>query len=257
MSTRAPTLTLRTSAAMQLLAVAVLVVVWQVVGATIASESLPTPYGVAEELRSRVLTAEAWEHIMTTSWRVAVATVVATTIGVLLGIAMGVNKPAQSFLFPPTVVALGIPGPVYIIMAILILGLGEISTMLALVVSVVPFVTNLVYEGVQARDRRLDQMARVYRYGRASYLRHVLIAQTVPTLFSALRTGFGLSWKLVVLMEALSSSTGIGAQMVFYFRLLDPAVVVAYLAIFMVIMILVDRLVFATAERFLLRWRDS
>ena len=49
--------------------------------------------------------------------------------------------------------ALGIQGPVYIIMAILILGLGEISTMLALVVWVVPFITNLLYEGVQAQDR--------------------------------------------------------------------------------------------------------
>lgn len=249
--------TLRTAVAMRLAAVALLVVVWQVVGATVASDSLPTPLAVADELRLRVGSGETWEHIATTSWRVAIATVVATIAGVLVGVAMGLARSAEAFLFPPIVVALGIPGPVFIIMAILIFGLGEISTTLALVASVLPFVANIVYEGVQSRDRRLDQMARVYRYPTATYLRHVLVAQTVPTLFSGLRTAFGLSWKLVVLMEAMSSSKGIGAQMVFYFRLLDPAVVVAYLAIFMVIMVLVERLLFVTAERHLLRWRDG
>lgn len=249
--------TLRAGLPMRLAAVALLVVVWQLVTLTAASESLPTPLEVAGELWQRVLSAEAWGHVATTSWRVAVATVAATAIGVCLGIAMGVDRRAEAFLFPPVVVALGIPGPVYIIMAILILGLGEISTTLALVASVVPFVTNIVYQGVQARDRRLDQMAQVYRYGQSRYLRHVLVAQTVPTLFSGLRTGFGMSWKLVVLMEGLSSSDGIGAQMVFHFRLLDPAAVVAYLAIFIVFMVVVDRLLFATAERRLLRWRDS
>jgi len=257
MSTVPVVSTLRTSGLMRLAAVALLVVVWQAVVATVASESLPTPLEVAVELWQRAASAEAWGHVVTTSWRVAVATAAATAVGVLLGIAMGVDRRAEAFLFPPVVVALGVPGPVYIIMAILIFGLGEVTTTLALIASVVPFVINVVYEGVQSRDRRLDQMARVYRYPTWSYLRHVLVAQSVPTLFSALRTSFGMSWKLVVLMEALSSSQGIGARMVFHFRLLDPAAVVAYLAIFMVVMVVVDRLLFAPVERHLLRWRDG
>lgn len=255
MSTHTLPATLRTGLAMRLAAVALLVVVWQLVGATVASQSLPTPLEVVDELRLRVVSVDAWGHVAATSWRVAISTIAATLIGVAIGLAMGLDKRAEALLFPPMVVALGVPGPVYIIMAILILGLGWLPTTLALIASVVPFVANIVHEGVQSRDRRLDQMARVYRYSPSSYLRHVLIAQTVPTLFNGLRTAFGLSWKLVVLMEALSSSQGIGAQMVFYFRLLNPAVVVAYLAIFIAIMVLVDRLLFATAERHLLRWR--
>src|SRR5690606_13318778 len=215
MSTVPVVSTLRTSGLMRLAAVALLVVVWQAVVATVASESLPTPLEVAVELWQRAASAEAWGHVVTTSWRVAVATAAATAVGVLLGIAMGmdrraeaflvppvvgalrvprpvyiamalpiiglredttslaltavgvllgiamgVDRRAEAFLFPPVVVALGVPGPVYIIMAILIFGLGEVTTTLALIASVVPFVINVVYEGVQSRDRRLDQMAR-------------------------------------------------------------------------------------------------
>ncbi len=235
-------------------AIAVFLLVWQFVGAVAASESLPSALEVAVDLRERVVSATAWGHVLITGRRVVIATIATAVIGLSVGVAMGLSKPVESFFVPLTVVTLGIPGPVYIIMAILILGIGESSTMIALIVSVIPFVVFIAFEGTASRDRSLDQMAQVYGYSRRAYLRHVLLAQLTPMLFSGLRTAFALSWKLVVLMEALSASRGIGAQMVFFFRLLEPHAVVSYLVLFMVFMILVDRLLFGTVQSRLTAW---
>src|SRR5690606_40698128 len=125
MSTVPVVSTLRTSGLMRLAAVALLVVVWQAVVATVASESLPTPLEVAVELWQRAASAEAWGHVVTTSWRVAVATAAATAVGVLLGIAMGVDRRAEAFLFPPARGAPGVPRPGCIISALRACGPGR------------------------------------------------------------------------------------------------------------------------------------
>lgn len=79
--------------------------------------------------------------------------------------------------------------------------------------------------------------------------------QVAPSLMSGVRFGFAMSWKIVVIIEALSAPDGIGAQIELFFRLLRPAYVLAWTFCFTIIMVLVEVLVFQTAERKLFRWR--
>lgn len=240
----------------RLLAIIVFLLLWYILADFFAAGNLPSPLDVWEAMLERLRMAQTYEHVGVTIRRVLIATVGASILGIALGILMGIKFRAEAFFHPYVVVGLSIPGPVYIIMSLLILGIGETSTMIALVMSVGPFVTTIAFQAAHSRDKGLDQMRRVYRLPLNSYLRHVIVPQLAPGIFSALRTGFAMSWKLVVLMEALSTSDGIGAQMVSFFRLLEPAVVVAYLILFMVFMLLVENLIIAPVERRALRWQQ-
>jgi nitrate/nitrite transport system permease protein len=53
-------------------------------------------------------------------------------------------------------------------------------------------------------------VARVFRFGRVAYLRHVLIPNTLPSAVTGLRLSMGISWMVIVAVEMLSGSTGIG-----------------------------------------------
>ncbi len=53
-------------------------------------------------------------------------------------------------------------------------------------------------------------MARVFRFGRLAYLRHVLIPNSLPSIVTGLRLSMGIAWMVIVAVEMLSGGVGIG-----------------------------------------------
>jgi nitrate/nitrite transport system permease protein len=53
-------------------------------------------------------------------------------------------------------------------------------------------------------------VARVFRFGRVAYVRHVMIPHTLPSLITGLRLSMGVAWMVIVAAEMLSGGSGIG-----------------------------------------------
>jgi NitT/TauT family transport system permease protein len=122
-------------------------------------------------------------------------------------------------------------------------------------VAVTPFVVNIVHQGVRAADPGLEEMAKVYRWSRQTWIRNILLPQIAGPIFAAVRFAFAFSWKIVLIVEALTTSEGIGGQLGFFFKLLRPDKVVAWTLVFTVIMTLVDQYVFRKTENRIFAWR--
>lgn len=218
---------------------------------------LPVVHEVAGAAWNLLTTPASYVDLLATFRRVMIGFVGAFIIGVPIGIIMGASPIWRGLLKPWTIGALSIPGPVAIITAILILGIGEASALVALVVSVIPYVSNILMDSVGSLDEALDDAARVFRISASDKWRHVVAPQLLPGTFAAVRTAFALSWKLVVVIEALGTSRGVGSQMQRSFRVLDVATGIAWAAVFTLIMWGMEVLVFKRIERHLLRWRPE
>jgi NitT/TauT family transport system permease protein len=227
--------------------------VWQV--AIIISDGwVPSIAEIGEALIEGLVTVSVYEQIWITFRRILITFVASTVVGVAIGVAVGLNHYLRMFFRPLIAIGLSIPDPVYIILAILVLGTREASGLIALIVAIVPFVVTIAAGAVNSRDRGLDEMSSVYSFNRRQYLVEVVGRQISPALFAAARTSFSLSWKLVVLVEALSQPQGIGAQIYQAFRLLRPAEMIALALIFIVVMQLVEILAFKPLERRFMAW---
>jgi nitrate/nitrite transport system permease protein len=53
-------------------------------------------------------------------------------------------------------------------------------------------------------------VARVFRFGRLPYLRQVVVPHTMPSIITGLRLSMGVAWMVIVAVEMLSGSSGIG-----------------------------------------------
>lgn len=230
------------------------IAVWQVV-VWFSGGWVPGVGAIAVSIGENLVDLETYTGALTTLRRLGIAFVGATAIGISLGVAMALVPAVDAFWRPLVVVALAIPDPVYFIVLILVLGTAESVSQLALTLAVIPFVVMIALGAVTARDTGLDDMSRVYRFSRGTYLKEVLGRQLAPGFLAAARTGFAFSWKIVVLMEALTQPNGIGFQIYNAFRLLRPYEMIALSLIFILLMQLVERLVFGTAERRLLAWQ--
>lgn len=221
---------------------------WQLISLT--SEGwVPGVPAVAESVVDALGDGEFYADAAISLRRVLLVLVSATVAGLVVGLLAGFSRRVDSFLRPILVTGLAIPDPVYIILVILVLGISETSGIVALTLAVVPLVANVVLGSVQARDRGLDEMAKVYRLSTGDYLRHVIAWQVRPAVVAAVRTSFAFSWKLVVLMETMTQPDGVGARIYEAFRFLRPADMVAYALIFIVLMRVIELVALRRLDR--------
>ena len=88
-------------------------------------------------------------------------------------------------------------------------------------------------------------------------LRLVWIPQLEPFLFTALRTGLSLTWKIILVVELLGRSSGIGFQIHLYFQLFEVDMILAYALSFMMVMQLIEWLAVRPLEQHVQRWRKD
>lgn len=220
-------------------------------------EFLPTPTEVADEFWAAVSSSEFYADLAVTLRRIVIAWFLALIAATIVGLAMGRNWVAETALNPIVLIGLALPGPVTVLFSILAFGLGETTTLIALWMAVTPFVISFVYNGARNLDESLIEMGRSYGVRGWDAVRNVILPQLAPALMSGARFGFAMSWKLIVLVEALSATQGIGERLEFFFSFNNPEAVIAWTLSFTVVMVLVEVLVFRTISRRLFAWRGD
>lgn len=218
---------------------------------------LPSPLDVGTAFVEAVTSVEFYTDMAVSLRRVVLAAIGAWVVAVALGILMARFWQLDTIANPVIFVGLALPTPLVIFLSILAFGLGEITTMIALWVVLTPFVVTIMYSGALARDKRLRDMAKVYRFSRKREFRHVTLPELGPSLMSGARFAFAMGWKLVVLVEALSSNVGIGERLNYFFTFNFPERVIAWTLTFTVVMVLVELFVFRALERRIFDWRIS
>lgn len=72
-----------------------------------------------------------------------------------------------------------------------------------------PTVINTAF-GVASVPEDHRNVARVFRFGRLTYVRHVLLPYSLPSILTGMRISMGIAWMVIVAVEMMSGSSGIG-----------------------------------------------
>ena len=219
------------------------------------SPLLPTPAAVLAALGEETIHGPLLRHLTATLARVAICFTLAMGLGTAVGIGMGSSPRLNRWLDPWLQLLLNIPAMVVAILAYVWLGLGEPAAIIAVTVSKLPNVVVIMRQGARQRDRELADMARVYRFPLRARLFDVLFPELAPDFLAATRSGLSLVWKIVLLVELLGRSSGIGFQLHIYFQVLDIRHILAYTASFMLAMHLVEISFLTWMDRRVARWQ--
>ncbi|MBB3770195.1 NitT/TauT family transport system permease protein [Angulomicrobium tetraedrale] len=240
---------------MSALSLLALVLVWQVAAWWAASPLLPGPAAVLAAMMRAAEGGALQRNIAITLARVAASFVIAMLLGSAIGIALG-RSPRLNELFGPwVIVLLNLPALVIIILCYVWFGLTEAAAITAVSINKIPNVAVTMREGAAALSRDLDEMARVYRLGRWKLLRHVTLPQLVPFFTASARSGLALTWKIVLVVELLGRSNGVGFELQTAFQMFDVALVLAYALAFTAVVQLIEIGLLQPWERRVNRWR--
>ena len=239
------------------LALPVLVVVWGVAALLVDTPLLPSPAAVLRSFWLAVQSGELPHHLLVTLRRVLISFGLAMALGAMLGVWMGRSRVANAVLDPLLVLFLNLPALVTIILLYVWFGLVEAAAVLAVVVNKVPNVAVTLREGARSLDPKLDQMARVYGFSRRQRVVDVWLPQLFPYLMAATRGGLALIWKIVLVVELLGRSDGVGFQLHMAFQVFDVASILAYSLAFIAVVQLIELLVLQPLERRATCWRSA
>jgi len=229
--------------------------IWQGLAVYLNSNTLPTPEVVARVFRLACLSGELPFHLGVTLLRLVVSFSIAMLLGCAIGIALGRNKKLDAFFDNWLLIFLNVPALVTIILCYVWFGLVESAAILAVVINKLPNVIVTIREGTRTLDQDLLDMARCYRFGKRKTLVHVIWPQLHPFVMGATRSGLALIWKIILVVELLGRSNGMGYQLHLFFQLFDVASILAYTIAFVAVIQLIELLILKPLDKKALRWR--
>jgi len=233
-----------------------LVAIWSVAAWYGADPTiLPGPMEVWSLTMSEAASGELPRHLWATLRRVAFAFTLAMVFGLIIGIAMGLHAGLNRWFGAWLVVLLNVPALVVIVLCYLWIGLNEVAAITAVALNKTAMVAVTIREGVHALDPKLNEMAKSFRMGFGAKLRHVILPQLWPFIASSTRNGLAIIWKIVLVVEFLGRSDGVGFQIHLYFQLFETAYVLTYALSFVALMLLLEYAVIGVLEKRALRWK--
>ncbi len=232
-----------------------LIIIWQISAMIAQSRVLPDPLQVALVLYDHILYGSLISDLCITLWRVVAAFILAMVIGTAIGIFMGLRKRLDILLDGWLILFLNIPALVTIILCYVWFGLTELAAIIAVSLNKFPNVIVTLREGTRAVDRDILQVAEVFQIGRRKTFFKFFLPQLYPYIMVAARSGIALIWKIVLVVELLGRSNGIGFQLSVFFQLFDIASILAYTLAFVIVMITVELAFIGPMDRHVTRWR--
>lgn len=135
----------------------------------------------------------------------------ATMVGAPIGLAMGSSKKVWAAANPVIQVLRPVsPLAWFPIWLVVFKDSQNASVWVIFITSLWPTLLNTAAGAAEIPHDQRD-VARVFRFGRFAYLRHVLLPNTLPSTVTGMRLSMGIAWMVIVAVEMLAGGgRGIG-----------------------------------------------
>jgi taurine transport system permease protein len=221
---------------------------------------LPSPLSVFDTFVT-VMTegfagATLFEHTWVSFLRVFGAFALAAAIGIPLGLAMGMNRVLRGIFDPPIEFYRPIPPLAYLPLMIIWFGIGELSKVLLIFLSILAPLALGTRSGV--RSAAIEQVHAAYSMGatRWQVLTHVILPAAMPEILTSMRIGIGFGWTTLVAAEMVAATHGLGYMVLTASQFLQTPIVILGIVIIAIIAYGFD-LLMRWLERRLVPWKGK
>ena len=176
-------------------------------------------------------------------------------IGSFFGIMMGRKEKLNTFLDDWLVLGLNVPALVIIILSYVWFGLNEIAAILAVSLNKIPMVAVIMREGSRSIEQDYMDVGKFYKLTKKKLFMKVILPQLYPYILSSARSGLSLIWKIVLVVELLGRSDGVGFKLYGFFQFFDISGILAYTLVFVLLIIFVEFLIVRPFEKRISIWK--
>jgi bicarbonate transport system permease protein len=204
-----------------LIALLILLAIWQLLASIPGLTTLPTPVRVVQETWMPLIAYPFYDRggtdkglfwqVWSSLQRVAIGYSLAAIVGIGLGIAVGLNKRASKSLDPIFQILRTVPPLAWVPIALAALQQNQPAALFVIFITAIwPILINTAV-GVRQIPSDYNNVAKVLQLPKSKYFFKILFPAALPYIFTGLRISIGLSWLAIIAAEiVMSGIVGIG-----------------------------------------------
>ncbi|WP_058241188.1 ABC transporter permease [Shimia marina] len=221
---------------------------------------LPAPESVWQRLisvsRDGYQNVTLAEHLSYSLFRVIVGFALGAAVGIPLGYAMGLSNWFRGWFDPIVEFMRPVPPLALIPLVIIWAGIGEQGKIILLFLAALWIMAIGARSGVSGV--KISKVHAAYSLGasKRQILRHVIIPNSLPEIFTAARVAMGVCWGTVVAAELVAAEKGVGKMIVSASKFQDTDIVLMGIILIGIIGFGIDMLM-RWAEQYLVPWKGK
>ena len=193
---------------LKLFAICFWLLVWELASIRIGYELLlPSPIAVLKTLVVLIWSLDFWQTILFSSVRIIAGFVIALISGTVLAILAYRFRLIEELVSPLMKIIKAMPVASFIILALVWIKSKNLSVLISFTM-LFPMIYSSVEQGLKEADRKLLQMAQVFRLGLWKRAIAIYIPSVKPFFLTAITVGLGFSWKAGIAAEVIGIPSG-------------------------------------------------
>ncbi len=195
-----------------------------------------------------------WEHLGLSLFRVVVGFVLGALVGIPLGYAMGLSNWFRGWFDPIVEFMRPVPPLALIPLVIIWAGIGETGKIILLFLAALWIMTIAARAGVSGVN--ITKVHAAYSLGASKYqlMRHVIVPNSLPEIFTGARVAMGVCWGTVVAAELVAAEVGAGMMIMVASKFQLTDIVIMGIILIGIIGYGIDILM-REAEKYLVPWK--
>ncbi|MBY5935349.1 ABC transporter permease subunit [Tateyamaria omphalii] len=197
-----------------------------------------------------------WEHLGYSLFRVVVGFFFGALVGIPLGYAMGLSNWFRGWFDPIVEFMRPVPPLALIPLVIIWAGIGETGKIILLFLAALWIMAIAARSGVSGV--KISKVHAAYSLGasKAQIMRHVIVPNSLPEIFTGARVAMGVCWGTVVAAELVAAEQGAGMMIMVASKFQNTDIVIMGIILIGVIGFGIDMLM-RWAERLLVPWKGK
>jgi NitT/TauT family transport system permease protein len=229
--------------------------VWEFVSGRLLNENLlPGPVRILQTFPELIETGRFLSSFAATLTRIGIGFGLAFIFGAVLGV-LTQSRWIEGFFKDAVTISLVSPGLIWALTGLVIWGFEPQGWIFAIFMTTFALVTVNIAEGIRALPKDLVDMSKAFGVSTWQRQRQIVIPFLAPFIFTALRFGFSIGWKVTVLTEVFSSNEGIGFEMRVASQLFRMDEFFTWVLSFFVFALFLEKVVLQRYENKFFRWR--
>lgn len=232
-------------------AIVIALLVWHLAAVALGQEILlVSPIRVIQQLSVLCREMSFWQSILFTLSRITGGFLSALIMGTILGVIAARVHFLEVLLWPYMAVIKASPVASFIILCLIWTSSDNLSVIISFLI-VLPVVYTNILQGMKATDKKMLEMASVYRLSTWKTIKYIYIPALKPYFTAACSIAVGMSWKSGTAAEVIGIPGGsIGEKLYKAKVYLSSADLLAWTLVIIVISVLCEKLVILLVRKF-------
>ncbi|MGI6235756.1 MAG: ABC transporter permease [Christensenellales bacterium] len=182
-----------------------------------------------------------WSHMYTTLSIIITSVILSLLLGFPLGILISFSDRAGKMVRPVLDTMQTMPSFVYLIPAVMLLGLGNVPAVIATVIYSMPPMVRMTNLGIRRVDKEVVEASRAFGSTKRQLLVKVLIPQALPTIMAGINQTIMMAIAMVV-TSSMIGARGLGSEVLTGINRLESGRGFAAGIAIVILAVIIDRL---------------